>query len=611
MAISKLNPSAGGIPFGDTAGRPTAATGKLYSNGETARLELYTSAGAWENIVQEVPGVASIGGQYLETNNSNTITIYGTNFVSGATAYAVGTNAVEVAATSTTYNSLVQLTAVFTGLTAANEPYDIKVVNPSNLFGILPDALLVNNQLAWTTSAGSLGSFGDAVAISVSATASDDSTITYAVASGSSLPSGITLNTATGLISGTLPDVASNTTYTFTLTASDGSNPAVSRQFSFTSNAAPIWVTSSGSLGTFNEGSSLNLTLEATDVSDTVSYALNSGSSLPSGITLNSSTGVISGTLPDISTDTTYSFTINASDGINIVSRSFSITSTYTIPVEYLVVGGGGAGGSRFGGGGGAGGFRSGTLSLRSGNLTVTVGTGGTPTINIRGSNGNNSVFSTITAAGGGGGAAENDPASNGGSGGGGSYASSAPGSGNTPSTSPSQGFSGGTGQATVRLNAGGGGASEAGAGSGSRGNGGAGSVSSITGSSITYAGGGGGADNRTDGGGQGTGSQPWGTGGAGGGGDGGGTESTGTGDSRSGVGTNGTDGLGGGGGGGAYAAPNGRLGGNGGSGVVIIAYPSIYPELSSIGVGLTYNQPTRSGFRVYRFTAGTGSITF
>ena len=52
MAVSKLNPSAGGIPFGNTAGRPTAATGKLYSNGETARLELYTSAGQWENIVQ-------------------------------------------------------------------------------------------------------------------------------------------------------------------------------------------------------------------------------------------------------------------------------------------------------------------------------------------------------------------------------------------------------------------------------------------------------------------------------------------------------------------------------------------------------------------------------
>ena len=29
MGISKLNPSAGGIPFGNPAGRPTAATGQL------------------------------------------------------------------------------------------------------------------------------------------------------------------------------------------------------------------------------------------------------------------------------------------------------------------------------------------------------------------------------------------------------------------------------------------------------------------------------------------------------------------------------------------------------------------------------------------------------
>jgi hypothetical protein len=30
-----------------------------------------------------------------------------------------------------------------------------------------------------------------------------------------------------------------------------------------------------------------------------------------------------------------------------------------------------------------------------------------------------------------------------------------------------------------------------------------------------------------------------------------------------------------------------------------------------TIGSGLTYNQPTRAGYRVYRFTAGTGTITF
>jgi hypothetical protein len=63
---------------------------------------------------------------------------------------------------------------------------------------------------------------------------------------------------------------------------------------------------------------------------------------------------------------------------------------------------------------------------------------------------------------------------------------------------------------------------------------------------------------------------------------------------------------LGGGGGGGVLAS-----GGAGGSGIVIIAYPDTYAAPSSISGGLTYDQPTRSGYRVYRFTAGTGTITW
>jgi len=165
--------SLGGIPFGNNAGRPTASTGQPYFNGETARLELYTSSGSWENIVQEVPGVASITGNYSEQTNSGTIVITGTNFVSGAVASAIGTNGVQVNAASTTFNSLVQITANFTGLSNANEPYDIKVTNPSNLFGLLPDALYVNASPVWQTAAGTLGTFNEEVSISVTATATD------------------------------------------------------------------------------------------------------------------------------------------------------------------------------------------------------------------------------------------------------------------------------------------------------------------------------------------------------------------------------------------------------------------------------------------------------
>jgi hypothetical protein len=604
MAISKLNPSAGGIPFGDTAGRPAnPGTGRLYSNGETARLELMTAAGSWENIVQEVPGVSGISGTYSESANSGTITINGTNFVSGAIASATGTNAVEIQASSTTFNSLVQLTAVFTGLSNANEPYDIKVTNPSNLFGMLTDALYVNASPVWVTSAGSLGTFAEQVNATIYAlSVSDDSAITYSLASGSSLPSGVTLSSS-GVISGTLPDIASNTTYTFTVNATDGVNTAISRTFSFISNAAPVWVTSAGSLGGYLTNTAISTPeLSATDSSDTVTYALASGSSLPAGFTLNSATGVISGTLPIVYADTTYTFTINATDSINSVPREFSILNRAPVSVEYLAIGGGGAGGTNHGPGGGAGGVLSGTVSLNpSASYAISIGTGGI--INSNGAQGGDGVSTTafgLTAGGGGGGGkgysstgsdanGRSGVATNGSGGGGGALAIGGGGNG--------AGFSGGNGTG-VSPGAGGGGggagasgspATGSGSGGATGGAGGIGVSNSITGTATYYGGGGGGGGWTTTGA----------NGGSGGGGKAGNPGSTG----QSGAANTGGGGGGGGDGGGSA--------GPGGSGVLIIAYPDSESAIATIPGTLTYDQPTRAGFRVYRFTAGTGTVTF
>jgi hypothetical protein len=76
--------------------------------------------------------------------------------------------------------------------------------------------------------------------------------------------------------------------------------------------------------------------------------------------------------------------------------------------------------------------------------------------------------------------------------------------------------------------------------------------------------------------------------------------------------GTAGTANRGGGGGAGMNDGTNRSTsgGGNGGSGIVILAYPDTYPALTTIGGGLTYTQPTRTGYRVYQFTAGTGTVT-
>lgn len=397
MAIKFSDITGVGIPYGNTAGRPASpTTGKLYSNGEAQRLELYTSAGSWENIVQEVPGVSSITGNYSQQTNSGVITIYGTNFVNGAYATAIGTDGSQITASSTAYNSLVQLTATFTGLSNSNEPYDVKVTNPSNLFGIIPDALYVNASPVWQTTAGSLGSFTEEIAMSVSATATDsDSTITYALASESTLPSGVTLNSSSGLISGTLPTISSNTTYSFTINASDGIN-TIPRAFSFISKNKINWSTSSGTLGTIYDAArtSSSFQLSSTGVS-LVTYSLTSGS-LPAGMTINS-TGLISGSISSgVLTDTTYSFTVTASDGVSAdTPRDFSILLKAPVVTTFLYTGsdqdftlpagvkkfrvnmwGAGGGGERgtSPGGGGSGGHVSGLVDIENASFVSAYG---------------------------------------------------------------------------------------------------------------------------------------------------------------------------------------------------------------------------------------------
>lgn len=276
--------------------------------------------------------------------------------------------------------------------------------------------------------------------------------------------------------------------------------------------------------------------------------------------------------------------TVTNAGGYRIHTFKLADTGTNFAPtaagsVDVLIVGGGGGGGGGYNcGGGGAGGFRYITgVAVTAQNYAITVGDGGAGGTNSAtaslgpGTNGQNSVALGYTAAGGGGGGGSRNAGSPyadgkaGGSGGGALFAGSV-GAGNTPSTTPVQGYAGGLADnASGYGGGGGGGASQLGAasggGSGVGGKGGDGSSNSITGSPVTYAGGGGGAGNGTAG-----------AGGSGGGGVGSDR------DNATGPG-NGTDDLGGGGGAGAPEC-NGGVGGTGGSGIVIIRY--LFPRIPS-----------------------------
>ncbi len=253
--------------------------------------------------------------------------------------------------------------------------------------------------------------------------------------------------------------------------------------------------------------------------------------------------------------------TVTTSGGYTI--HTFTSSGTFTANqagnVDVLVVagGGGGAGGALVHGGGGGGGMLyTASFAVSSGNTSVTVGGGGAGgTGGTAGVNGGNSIFSTITRNGGGGGAIPSNNGLAGGNGGGAAgWVLSGSRSGGIASHGYNGGYVNGSDPEPGSAGGGGGGAGQAGfpggldSGNAWRGGaGGAGASSSITGTATYYAGGGGGSGR----GGLNA------VGGIGGGG-------------SAGV-SGGTNGLGGGGGGGGQSAP----GFAGGSGVVIVRYPT------------------------------------
>jgi len=334
----------------------------------------------------------------------------------------------------------------------------------------------------------------------------------------------------------------------------------------------------------------------------------NGGSTYGSWTALSPADGVSPITISGLSMNTSYTVQIRAVNemGAGIASSSVSFTTGAELAVQYLVVAGGGGGGANGGAGAGAGGYRTNVtgatsgggasaeaaLVIATGTHTVTVGGGGSgANSGAKGTNGSNSVFSTITSTGGGAGGTNRSTAgdqngNNGGSGGGASNNASV---GNPGSGTAGQGYGGGTIQTDLVSYGhcgGGGGAGGAGA-NGPTQTGGSGVNSSIDGTATTRGGGGGGGSSGSSGNG--------GSGGSGGGGAG--TRNNG------GSGSAGTANTGGGGGGGGGA--NGT-GGAGGAGIVIVRYLTA----DANGVTVTGGTKTTSGsYTVHTFTSSSSLV--
>ena len=232
VKVNKISPRTGTtFTLGDagdtitTAGTISAAS--LTVNGQSVTATQY-------------PTISGISPDTI-TNDATAITISGTNFSSVPYVEAISTTGAITRANSVTYNSSVSISANFTLPTDGT--YYIRVENPNGTAVRSGTALLtVSDAPTWSTAAGSLGTVAGGSAVSLSVSATSDSTVAYSettnvLTSNADTPAStmnLTLNSSTGAITGTAPTPTGETTYSFTLRATDAEAQTADRAFTIT-----------------------------------------------------------------------------------------------------------------------------------------------------------------------------------------------------------------------------------------------------------------------------------------------------------------------------------------------------------------------------------------
>lgn len=186
----------------------------------------------------------------------------------------------------------------------------------------------VSSSPIWLTPAGSLGDIaaGNNFSQIVLAESPQNLPITYTT---TPLPVNLSLNPNTGEISGILSSSLS-AVYTFTVTASSGPGSNTNRIFSLNANSVTTytleWITAAGNIGSIREGDKSILFVLAESAAPWIRYRLTSGS-LPLGLDLDEVSGQIWGTPEEqISSDTDFSFTVEAYTETEVQSRTFILT---------------------------------------------------------------------------------------------------------------------------------------------------------------------------------------------------------------------------------------------------------------------------------------------
>ena len=167
---------------------------------------------------------------------------------------------------------------------------------------------------------------GDSVSLQIQASDPDaGDTLTY---SATGLPNGLTINSSTGLISGTVTTAA---TFNPIVTVNDSNGGTDDATFTWTIQASggsnnPPTITNPGNqANTENDSVSLQIQASDPDAGDTLTY---SATGLPNGLTINSSTGLISGTVTTVNTFNTMVTIDDSNGGTDNVSFTWTIQAS-------------------------------------------------------------------------------------------------------------------------------------------------------------------------------------------------------------------------------------------------------------------------------------------
>jgi hypothetical protein len=249
IEVDKIIPQSGTAlqagDSGDTITVPSGATLNLanatvtYPDGSVQNVDLANSSitingsavslGGSVTVGETKPTITGISPSTIE-NTQTAVTITGTNFVSVPTVEAISSTGAITRADTVSFSSATSIVANFT--LAVDGTYFIRVENNDGNAVRSSSALLtVSDAPAWTTSAGSLGS--NAAGSSISYTVAATGATSFAKTSGT-FPGGVSINSGSGVISGTESGATSETTYSFTITATDAEGQTADRAFSIT-----------------------------------------------------------------------------------------------------------------------------------------------------------------------------------------------------------------------------------------------------------------------------------------------------------------------------------------------------------------------------------------